>query len=87
MDSSTSYKDRPLSAVDLDATRVESEQPNSCGPARVEEWQMHDGGAQAERGHGPLRHELRTSAVVAGSTLLLCGATVVVLAALAQLIG
>jgi hypothetical protein len=51
--------------------------------------QMHDGGAPAEveRGTGPLRHELRTSAVVAGSTLLLCGFTVVVLAALAQLIG
>ncbi len=50
---------------------------------------MHDGGAptEAERGNGPLRHELRTSAVVAGSTLLLCGVTVVVLSALAQLIG
>jgi hypothetical protein len=50
---------------------------------------MHDGGAQleAERGRGPLRHELRTSAVVAGSTLLLCGVTVVVIAAIASLIG
>jgi hypothetical protein len=50
---------------------------------------MHDGGAQleAERGSGPLRRELRTSAVLAGSILLLCGVTVVVLAALAQLIG
>ena len=50
---------------------------------------MHDVGAQveAERGNGPLRHELRNSAVAAGSTLLLCGITVVVLAALAQLNG
>jgi hypothetical protein len=50
---------------------------------------MHDGGArpEVERGSGPLRHELRTSAVLAGSTLLLCGAMVVVVAALAQLIG
>lgn len=50
---------------------------------------MHDGGAhvEAERGNGPLRHELRNRAVVAGSTLLLCGVTVIVLAALTQLIG
>ena len=50
---------------------------------------MHDGGAQVEveRGSGPLRHELRTSAVLAGSTLLLCAITVSVLAALARLIG
>ena len=78
-----------MSAVDPDATRAERHKPNSSGSARVEEWQMHDGGAPAEpeRGNGPLRHELRTSAVVAGSTLLLCGVTVVVLSALAQLIG
>jgi hypothetical protein len=50
---------------------------------------MHEGGTrlEAERGTGPLRHELRTSAVLAGSTLLLCGVTVVVLAAIASLIG
>jgi hypothetical protein len=50
---------------------------------------MQDGGAQVEveRGSGPLRQELRNSAVLAGSTLLLCGITVTVLAALAQLIG
>ena len=50
---------------------------------------MHDGGAQVEveRGSGPLRHELRSSAVAAASTLLLCGLTVAVLAALTQLIG
>jgi hypothetical protein len=50
---------------------------------------MHEGGTrlEAERGTGPLRRELRTSAVLAGSTLLLCGVTVVVLAAIASLIG
>ena len=50
---------------------------------------MHDGGAQltAERGSGPLRHELRNSAVVAGSTLLFCGIMVTVVTALAQLLG
>jgi hypothetical protein len=64
-------------------------EPNACGSAWVEEWQMHDVGAQleAERGNGPLRHELRNSAVLAGSTLLLCGLTVAVLATLTQLIG
>ena len=78
-----------MSAVDPDATRAERHKPNSHRSARVEEWQMHDGGAptEAQRGNGPLRHELRTSVVVAGSTLLLCGVTVVVLSALAQLIG
>ena len=51
---------------------------------------MHDGGGAqltTERGSGPLRHELRSRAVVAGSTLLFCGIMVSVVAALAQLLG
>jgi hypothetical protein len=48
---------------------------------------MYDGGTHVERGNGPLRRELRNSAAVAGSTLLLCGITVVVITALAQLFG
>jgi hypothetical protein len=75
--------------VDPDATRADGFEPNFCGSAWVEGWQMHDVRAQieAERGSGPLRHELRDSAVVAGSTLLLCGITVAVLFTLTQLIG